>query len=84
MHELVTFHIEVRGRVPESVLNANSPLQMTVVPVDADREGPPELTIVAICADQSGLIGLMRHLHGRGFVIWSVYRERDLFSEEGE
>ena len=84
MHELCTFHVQVRGRVPESVLNANSPLQMMVVPVDADRERPIESTTVSICADQSGLIGLMRHLHGHGFVIWSVYRERDILSEEGK
>ena len=33
-------------------------------------------TLVAVCTDQSGLIGLMRHLHGRGLVLLSVHRER--------
>ena len=31
-------------------------------------------TIFTIRTDQSGLIGLMRHLHGRGFVFMSVNR----------
>jgi hypothetical protein len=33
-------------------------------------------TLVTVRTDQSGLIGLMRHLHGRGLVFLSVYRER--------
>jgi hypothetical protein len=82
MHELCTFHIQVRGRVQESALNAHSPLHMTVVPGDADRDHALESTTVAICADQSGLIGLMRHLHGRGFLILSVFRNPDALPEE--
>jgi hypothetical protein len=66
MQDTCTYQIEVRGRVDEGDLNARSPLQMTVV--RADRAG----TLFTICADQSGLIGLMRHLHGRGFVLLSV------------
>jgi hypothetical protein len=70
MHDICTYHIEVRGQVDENDLNANSPLQMTVV------RGNTATTLFTICADQSGLIGLMRHLHGRGFVLLSVIRER--------
>ena len=53
----------------ENTFNATSPLQMTVVRVDMAA------TLFTICADQSGLIGLIRHLHGQGFVLLSVYRD---------
>ena len=70
MHDVCTYQIEVRGQVDENDINAMSPLQMTVVRVDTVA------TLFTVCADQSGLIGLIRHLHGRGFVLLSVYRER--------
>jgi hypothetical protein len=71
MHDVFyTYRIEVQGQVDEHAFNATSPLQMTVVRRDTAT------TLFTICADQSGLIGLMRHLHGRGFVLLSVYRER--------
>jgi hypothetical protein len=70
MHDVCTYQIEVRGQVDENVINAMSPLQMTVVRVDTVA------TLFTVCADQSGFIGLIRHLHGRGFVLLSVYRER--------
>jgi hypothetical protein len=35
----------------------------------------PDATRFFVHADQSGLVGLIRHLHGREFVILSVYRE---------
>jgi len=85
MHELGTFQIEVRGRVAESALNASSPLQVAVVESEAHGPAPgdpPEATRFTVCADQSALIGLLRHLHGHGFVILSVYRERDACTEE--
>lgn len=69
MHDICTYWIEVRGEVDESNLNAMSPHKMAVVQTD------PAVTLITIDADQSGLIGLMRHLHGRGFVLWSLYRE---------
>ena len=65
-----TYRIEVQGQVDENVFNATSPLQMKVVRRDTDT------TLFTICADQSGLIGLIRHLHGQGFVLLSVTRER--------
>jgi hypothetical protein len=77
MHDMSTYQIEVRGLADENDLNASSPLQMTVVRVDADGEHPNAATLFTICADQSGLIGLIRHLHGRGFVLLSVCRERE-------
>jgi hypothetical protein len=70
MHDICTYYIAVRGRIDENDLNQMSPLAITVVHVD---EAATEFTIHT---DQSGLIGLMRHLHGRGVVLLSVVRER--------
>ena len=68
MQNICTYHIEVQGQVSENNLNATSPLQMTVVQENTAT------TLFTICADQSGLVGLMRHLHGHGFVLLSVTR----------
>ena len=69
MQAICTYRITVRDKVDETTFNATSPLQMTVVKVDSDA------TLLTICADQSGLIGFIRHLHRQGFVLLSVYRE---------
>jgi hypothetical protein len=70
MHEVYTYQIEVQGRVAANDLNALSPLQMTVLRAEAAA------TRLAIHTDQAGLIGLLRHLHGSGFVILSMSRSR--------
>ena len=70
MNDICTYLIQLRDQVNENDLNAMSPIQMTVVRVDTAA------TLFTICADQSGLIGLLRHLHGRGFVLLSVHCER--------
>lgn len=69
MHELCTYHIDVRGQLDENAFNATSPIQVAVV-----RTGPAA-TQSTIRSDQSGLIGLIRHLHQQGFVLLAVYRE---------
>ena len=76
MHDICTYQIEVRGQVNENDFNATSPLQMTVVRADAGEEHPYAATLFTMRTDQSGLIGLLRHLHGRGFVLLSVTCER--------
>lgn len=75
MHEPCIYRIKVRGQVGASDLNAMSPSQITMVQADADEEHPHAATLFTIHADQSGLIGLIRHLHGRGLVLLSVTRE---------
>lgn len=70
MHDVCTYRIEVQGRADEHDLNATSPLCMTVV------QAGPAATSFAVRADQSGLVGLVRHLHSRGIVLLSVNRER--------
>ena len=75
MHQVCTYHIRVQGLVDESDLNAMSPLQTAVVRADTDEAYPYAATLCTIHSDQSGLIGLMRYLHGQGFVFLSVHRE---------
>jgi hypothetical protein len=70
MHERCTYRLEVRGHVEESAFNRTSPLQITVVQTDLAA------THLTVQADQSGLVGLIRQLHGQGFVLLSVYREQ--------
>ncbi len=66
MNDICSCLIEVCGRADEGEVNAISPLHVRVV-----RAGP-ETTLLSVCTDQSGLIGLLRHLHGLGFVFLSV------------
>ena len=70
MHEICTYRIEVQDQVDKNDLNAHSPLLMAVLAAD------PVATQLTVRTDQSGLIGLMRHLHGRGLVLLSVACER--------
>ena len=68
MDDICAYLIQLRGQVNENDLNAMSPIQMTVVRADTAS------TLFTICTDQSGLIGLMRHLHGLGLALVSVRR----------
>lgn len=70
MNDICVYLIQLRGQVNEIEINAMSPLQMMVTRVDTAS------TLLTINTDQSGLIGLMRHLHGLGFVFLSVKREQ--------
>ncbi len=83
MNELCTYQIEVLGQVDEKDVSAGGPLQVALVRMSADNAGPDEgktrpyaSTLFTVCTDQSGLVGLLRHLHGRGLVLLSMYRER--------
>jgi hypothetical protein len=73
-----TYHIQVRGVVDEEAFNTKSPLEVRVVQAD------PDTVLFTVYADQSGLIGLIRHLHGQGFVLLSVQRHANetLFPKE--
>ncbi len=68
MNDMRTYHIQLRGQVDEGEINAMSPLHMTL------KRADQAATLITVCTDQSGLVGLMRHLHGLGFVIISVSR----------
>ena len=75
MDDTCTYQIEVRGQAVENDLNAMSPLHLTVAQVDADEQHPYTSMRLTVCTDQSGLVGLLRHLHARGLVLLSVHRE---------
>ena len=70
------YQIEIRGRVDECVLNETGPLQISRL------KGDERSTVVEAQTDQSGLIGLLRHLHGRGAVLLSVRREGEEENDE--
>ncbi len=64
--ECEKFHIQIRGQVDEAEINAMSPVQLV-------RDWmKTAVTQFSVHTDQSGLIGLMRHLHSLGFVFLSV------------
>jgi hypothetical protein len=76
MNELCTYHIEVRGRVDEDDLNAMSPLHVKRVGEKPGTDPTKAATIFTIHSDQSGLIGLLRHLHARGLIFLCIRLER--------
>jgi hypothetical protein len=67
--DLACYQIVVRDPVSERDLNRLSPIQVVVAQVD------PAATRLSIQTDQSGIIGLMRHLHALGFVIVAMSRQ---------
>jgi len=66
MEDQHTYQIEIRGRMEENEQNTAGPLQVVVTRADEVN------TALAVRTDQSGLIGLLRHLHGRGAILLSV------------
>jgi hypothetical protein len=66
MDDVHMYRIKVRGRVQASDLNATSPLRLSVERVEQAS------TILSLRTDQSGLIGMIRHLHGLGFMLLSI------------
>lgn len=66
--DIGTYQIKLYGQVSETEINALSPLQMTV------EQTGPNGTLLSLSTDQSGLVGILRHLHGLGFVFLSIVR----------
>jgi hypothetical protein len=69
MQETYIYHIEVQGQVEENDFNTTSPLRVMVARTDAGS------TLFTLHADQSGLVGLIRHLHHQGFLLLSLNRK---------
>jgi hypothetical protein len=63
------YEIVVKNGVDEAALNASSPVQIAVVCVAGSD------THLHLHADQSGLIGLLRHLHQQGYLLLAVVRK---------
>jgi len=69
MDDVCVYRIETRGRMTQEDFNLMSPHQITI---EREEEDSVQFTIYT---DQSGLIGLIRHLHGRGLIFLSILRE---------
>ncbi len=61
------YRIEVRGRVDVEWLQSFDCL--AEIMVDEARQTEEEITILKVHTDQSGLVGLVRKLHGLGMTI---------------
>jgi len=69
MSDICIYCVQICDPVDEHSFNATSPQRIKVVQANKEH------TKFTLCADQSGLIGLLRWLHGQGFTIQSVARE---------
>lgn len=65
MEDIRTYQIHINGQVIESEIAQFCPSEWTI---DSNKNHSSLLTIET---DQSGLIGLLRHLHGLGFELLS-------------
>ncbi len=65
MEDIFTYRISVRGRVAEADIAPFSPPGLRVAP------NGETCTVLIIHTDQSGLIGMLRQLHGLGLVLLS-------------
>jgi hypothetical protein len=66
MQEINKYQLEVQGQINESDFNATSPHRVKVEKTDDTA------TLLTLRTDQSGLVGLIRHLHHQDFVLLSV------------
>ncbi len=64
--DICTYKIQINGRVEEEDISTNSPLLFTIDPVEGIN------TSITLRTDQSGIIGLIRHLHSLGLVLLSM------------
>ncbi len=61
------YRIEVRGRIDGDWLQC---FECAVeIMVDETRQAEEDITVLKVHTDQSGLVGLVRKLHGLGMVI---------------
>ena len=66
IHNVRNYKIQIHGQVKEEDINRTSPLQFKIEQMVDDN------TFIAVRTDQSGLVGLIRHLHGLGLVLVSM------------
>jgi hypothetical protein len=66
IEDVRTYKIQFHGQVEEEDINTTSPVRLTIEHIDETS------TFATLRADQSGMIGLIRHLHGLGLVLLSI------------
>ena len=71
MTDICTYEIRLRGQVDEDEINTLSPLDLALEPI-ASNQGDRPATLFTVRTDQAGVVGLLRHLHGLGFVFLSI------------
>ncbi len=69
MKDVCAYSIELRGQLSDGEISAMSP----TVQLKVECAGLSS-THLTIHTDQSGLIGLLRYLHGLGYIILSMIR----------
>lgn len=74
MNDIRDYQITLQGLVDESEINPHSPHQMEFRQVAGSQDDPLRVTGIRVRTDQSGIIGLLRYLHGKGLVFLSVRR----------
>ena len=68
MEDISTYHIQFAGQISPDEINTRSPLTITAA------GSKPGASCFTVRTDQSGIVGLIRHLHGEGFVLLAVER----------
>ena len=63
------YHLQIRGNVDANEINLMSPVQVKQEWTDT------AVTQFVVQTDQSGLLGLIRHLHNRGFIFYNIICE---------
>jgi hypothetical protein len=69
MNDFFTYKIILMGEFKEDEINPTSPVRVV------KQESEAGLTTLRFSTDQSGLVGLIRTLHGLGFVFLSIQRK---------
>jgi hypothetical protein len=72
MQRISTYGIRIEGELDPVAFNAVSPY-----PVEVTRVGPTT-TSFTVRVDQSGLVGMIRFLHNRSYVLLWLHRARSL------
>ena len=62
--------IQIQGQIDKHDLKGMSPLELKNVRTDVST------TSFEVYTDQSGLVGLLRHLHARGFAFLMIAHKR--------
>ncbi len=71
LDERTRYTITVEGTIDPSLADWCGPLTITT---EQDPQGMTITALSGITADQAGVVGLIRHLHGLGIVLLTVER----------
>lgn len=66
MEDICLYEIQIHGLVDEDDLNLSSPIGLKL------ERKTGNSTYFSIRADQAGMVGLIRHIHGLGFLLLSI------------